>query len=141
VALWAFLEFFISPNATFMTPLASVISESTQLLPTHRKNLPGMWYSYQCFNLPQQPLWFIMSIIRVIGAPNGLCSSIITESKHYQTVKEPWQCSIASMLLDRCYLQINGFDKLAAAHVNSLTVDASRNTPQLIIETCMYISI
>src|ERR1700760_691465 len=45
------------------------------------------------FSLPRQhSLVHYCALIRLFGAPNGICSSI-TESKHIQAVKDPWQCS------------------------------------------------
>ena len=42
------------------------------------------------FLVPRQyALVHFPSLIRLFGAPNGLCSSI-TESKHIRAVKEPW---------------------------------------------------
>ncbi|KAG2068111.1 hypothetical protein BDR04DRAFT_1129339 [Suillus decipiens] len=45
------------------------------------------------FSLPHQHLMaHYMDMIRLFGAPNGLCS-LITESKHIEAVKEPWRWS------------------------------------------------
>ena len=45
------------------------------------------------FSLPcQHALVHYASLIRLFGAPNGLCTSI-TESKHITAVKKPWQWS------------------------------------------------
>src|SRR6266487_3752783 len=45
------------------------------------------------FSLPRQhSLVHYWNVIRLFGAPNGLCSSI-TESKHIKAVKEPWHRS------------------------------------------------
>jgi hypothetical protein len=45
------------------------------------------------FSLPQQHLLsHYYHLIRLFGAPNGLCSSI-TESKHSKAVKKPFQHS------------------------------------------------
>jgi hypothetical protein len=43
------------------------------------------------FSLPRQhSIVHYPALIRLFGAPNGLCSSI-TESKHIRAVKEPWR--------------------------------------------------
>ncbi|KAG2737158.1 hypothetical protein P692DRAFT_20638738, partial [Suillus brevipes Sb2] len=45
------------------------------------------------FSLPRQhSMTHYLDMIRLFGAPNGLCSSI-TESKHIKAVKEPWRWS------------------------------------------------
>lgn len=47
----------------------------------------------QGFSLPRQhALVHYFALIRLFGAPNGLCSSI-TESKHIKAIKEPWRQS------------------------------------------------
>ncbi|KAG1751047.1 hypothetical protein EDB19DRAFT_1268490 [Suillus lakei] len=57
------------------------------------------------FSLPRQhSLQHYARMIRLFGAPNGLCSSI-TESKHIKAVKEPWCCR--SSLLISCKPQQN----------------------------------
>ena len=51
-------------------------------LPIHGKN---------GFSLPRQhSIVHYPGLIRLFGAPNGLCTSI-TESKHIHAVKEPWR--------------------------------------------------
>ncbi|KAG1721168.1 uncharacterized protein EDB91DRAFT_1240337 [Suillus paluster] len=56
-------------------------------------------------------------LIRLFGAPNGLCSSI-TESKHIKAVKEPWRRSSRYEALGQM-LQINQrLDKLAALRID-----------------------
>jgi hypothetical protein len=45
------------------------------------------------FNLPQQhSMKHYPDMIRLFGAPNGLCSSI-TESKHIKAIKQPYHRS------------------------------------------------
>src|SRR5882724_4283094 len=58
-----------------------------------------------------------VQLIRVFGAPNGLCS-LITESKHIKAVKEPWRHSNCFNALGQMLLTNQRLDKLAAAHVN-----------------------
>ena len=53
-------------------------------------------------------------LIRLFGAPNGLCSSI-TESKHIKDVKEPWQQSNRYNTLLQMLITIQRLNKLAAA--------------------------
>ncbi|KAG1786219.1 uncharacterized protein HD556DRAFT_1434810 [Suillus plorans] len=70
------------------------------------------------FSLPRQhSLCHYILLIRLFGAPNGLCSSI-TESKHIKAVKEPWRRSSRFDALGQMLLTNQHLDKLAAAHVD-----------------------
>ncbi|KAG2090359.1 uncharacterized protein F5147DRAFT_748224 [Suillus discolor] len=62
------------------------------------------------FSLPRQhSMVHYARLIRLFGAPNGLCSSI-TESKHIKAVKEPWRRQM--LLTNQC------LDKLATSRVD-----------------------
>ncbi|KAG2115732.1 uncharacterized protein F5147DRAFT_743328 [Suillus discolor] len=63
-------------------------------------------------SLPQQH-----SLIRMFGAPNGLCLSI-TESKHIKAVKQPWRCSSKYNALSQMLLANQCLDKITAARVD-----------------------
>jgi hypothetical protein len=52
-------------------------------------------------------------LIRLFGAPNGLCSSI-TESKHIEAAKVPWRRSNWYNALLQMLLTNQWLDKLAA---------------------------
>jgi hypothetical protein len=70
------------------------------------------------FSLPRQhSLVHYSSLIRLFGAPNGICSSI-TESKHIQAVKEPWRRSSRNQPLGQMLLTTQCLEKLAAARVD-----------------------
>jgi hypothetical protein len=70
------------------------------------------------FSLPRQhSLLHYPSLIRLFGAPNGICSSI-TESKHIQAVKNPWRRSSRNQPLGQMLLTNQRLDKLAAARVD-----------------------
>jgi len=56
-------------------------------------------------------------MIRLFGAPNGLCSSI-TEVKHIKAVKEPWRQSNHNKPLKQILLTNQRLDKLAAAWID-----------------------
>ena len=56
-------------------------------------------------------------LIRLFGAPNGLCSSI-TESKHIKAIKEPWRRSNRYEALRQMAVTNQRLDKLAAARVD-----------------------
>jgi hypothetical protein len=67
------------------------------------------------FSLPRQhSLSHYHHLIRMFGAPNGLCSSI-TELKHIKSVKEPWRRSNRCHALGQMLLTNQQLDKLAAA--------------------------
>ncbi|KAG2029184.1 hypothetical protein BDR03DRAFT_936876 [Suillus americanus] len=67
------------------------------------------------FSLPRQhSLQHYAQMIRLCGAPNGLCSSI-TESKHIKAVKEPWCRSSRYKALGQMLLTNQRLDKIAAA--------------------------
>lgn len=70
------------------------------------------------FSLPRQhSLVHYSSLIRLFGAPNGICSSI-TESKHIHSVKDPYRRSSRNEPLGQMLLTNQCLDKLAAAQVD-----------------------
>ncbi|EMD32852.1 hypothetical protein CERSUDRAFT_68528 [Gelatoporia subvermispora B] len=70
------------------------------------------------FGLPRQhALVHYARLIRLFGAPNGLCSSI-TESKHIPAVKEPWRRSSKYKALGQMLVTNQRIDKLAAARIH-----------------------
>ena len=70
------------------------------------------------FLLPRQhSLSHYAAMIRLFGAPNGLCSSI-TESKHIRAVKEPWRRSNRNEALGQILVTNQRLDQLAAARVD-----------------------
>ncbi|KAG1719820.1 uncharacterized protein EDB91DRAFT_1284709 [Suillus paluster] len=70
------------------------------------------------FSLPQQhSMTHYAHLIRLFGAPNGLCSSI-TESKHIKAVKEPWRQSSRYEALGQMLQIKQQLDKLAASHID-----------------------
>lgn len=70
------------------------------------------------FLLPRQhSLNHYAALIRLFGAPNGLCSSI-TESKHIRAVKEPWRRSNRNEALGQILVTNQRLDQLAAARVD-----------------------
>jgi len=69
------------------------------------------------FLLPRQhALVHYPDLIRLFGAPNGICSSI-TESKHICAVKEPWRRSSRNEALLQMLVTNQCLDQLSAAHV------------------------
>jgi hypothetical protein len=70
------------------------------------------------FSLPRQhSMVHYPDLIRLFGAPNGLCSSI-TESKHIHAVKEPWHRSNRTQALFQMLTTNQRLDQLAAAQVD-----------------------
>ena len=68
------------------------------------------------FSLPRHLVHY-HTAIQVFGAPNGLCSSI-TESKHIDAVKNPYQHSNCHKALGQMLLTNQCLDKLEAAYVD-----------------------
>lgn len=69
-------------------------------------------------SLPRQhALVHYASLIRLFGAPNGLCSSL-TESKHIRAVKEPWRRSNRNQALGQMLVTNQRLDQLAAARAD-----------------------
>jgi hypothetical protein len=70
------------------------------------------------FSLPRQhSMIHYMDMIRLFGALNGLCSSIM-ESKHIKAVKEPWHWSNRHNALGQMLVTNQCLDRLAASHVD-----------------------
>ncbi|KAG1856020.1 hypothetical protein DFJ58DRAFT_716121 [Suillus subalutaceus] len=73
------------------------------------------------FSLPRQhSMVHYVHCIRLFGAPNGLCSSIM-ESKHIKAVKEPWRQSSRYNALGQMLLTNQRLDKLTASRVDFRT--------------------
>ena len=67
------------------------------------------------FSLPRQhAIVHYPALIRLFGAPNGVCTSI-TESKHIRAVKEPWHCSNQNAALFQMLTTNQRLDQLSAA--------------------------
>lgn len=86
------------------------------------------WYHQYCevfqpdvvssFNLPRQhAMKHYPDMIRLFGAPNGLCSSIM-ESKHIKAVKQPYRRSNRHNTLGKMLLTNQQLDKLVACRIN-----------------------
>ena len=70
------------------------------------------------FSLPRQhSMVHYFSLIRLFGAPNGLCSSIM-ESMHIRAVKEPWRRSNCHQPLGQMIVTNQRLDQLAAARTD-----------------------
>jgi hypothetical protein len=70
------------------------------------------------FSLPRQhSLVHYLQLIRLFGAPNGICTSI-PESKHIRAVKEPWRRSSHNEALGQMLMTNQRLDQLAAARTD-----------------------
>ncbi|KAG1830978.1 hypothetical protein DFJ58DRAFT_719599 [Suillus subalutaceus] len=70
------------------------------------------------FSLPRQhSCSHYILLIRLFGAPNGLCASI-TETKHIKAVKEPWRRSSRYKVLGQMLVTNQRLDKLAASRID-----------------------
>ncbi|KAH7904887.1 hypothetical protein BJ138DRAFT_1118986 [Hygrophoropsis aurantiaca] len=70
------------------------------------------------FSLPRQhAMSHYPILIRLFGAPNGLCSSI-TESKHIKAVKQPYRRSSRFRALGQMLITNQRLDKIAAARTD-----------------------
>jgi hypothetical protein len=63
----------------------------------------------------QHALKHLYHAIHLFGSPNGLCS-LITESKHIQAVKKPWQRSSQYHALTQMLRTLQHMDKMSALH-------------------------
>jgi len=85
-------------------------------------------------SLPRQhALVHYIALIRLFGAPNGLCTSL-GESKHIRAVKEPWRRSNRNKPLGQMLVTNQRLDQLAAARAdfvdrNMLTANNSTRRP------------
>ncbi|KAH7924426.1 hypothetical protein BV22DRAFT_1047450, partial [Leucogyrophana mollusca] len=71
------------------------------------------------FSLPRQhSLTHYRFLIRLFGAPNGLCSSI-TEAKHIKAVKQLWRWSSKNAPLAQMLVSNQRLDKLAASRCHA----------------------
>jgi len=116
---WAFLEFCYLIHRDVLTD--QTLMELQDAL---------TWFHHYCeifctegvcpngFSLPRQhSLLHYEVLIRLFGAPNGLCTSI-TESKHIKAVKGPWRHSNRYKALSQMLLTNQCLDKLAASAVD-----------------------
>ncbi|KAG1766909.1 hypothetical protein EV702DRAFT_1182237 [Suillus placidus] len=70
------------------------------------------------FSLPRQhSMKHYPDLIRLFGAPNGLCSSM-TENKHIKAVKQPWHRSNRYNALGQMLVTNQRLDKIAALRVD-----------------------
>lgn len=114
----AFLEFcYIVRRDVIDTPALKSLEEALSRFHHHRSVFEECAVRPDGFSLPRQhSLVHYASLIRLFGAPNGLCSSI-TESKHIKAIKEPWRRSNRYNALGQMLHTNQRLDKLMACRV------------------------
>jgi hypothetical protein len=118
----AFLEFcYIARRDVIDTPALKSLEEALSRFHHHRAVFEECAVRPDGFSLPRQhSLVHYASLIRLFGAPNGLCSSI-TESKHIKAIKEPWRRSNRYNALGQMLHTNQRLDKLIACRVNFMS--------------------
>lgn len=114
----AFLEFCYLVRRSIITEKTlEQIQEALDRFYRHRQIFETL-NVVSTFSLPRQhSLQHYIHLIRLFGAPNGLCSSI-TEAKHIKAVKEPWRRSSRYEALGQMLVTNQRLDKLAASRAD-----------------------
>lgn len=118
-AIRAFLEFCYIARHDVITEKTLVdLEDALSRFHEHRVVFQEEGIRAKGFSLPRQhSMNHYPAMIRLFGAPNGLCSSI-TESKHIKAVKEPWRRSNRHNPLKQILLTNQRLDKLKAARID-----------------------
>lgn len=121
-ALSAFMDFcYLVRRSVITEDTLSEIREA--LLRFHQKRVifEETGVRVDGISLPRQhSLKHYEQLIRMFGAPNGLCSSI-TESKHIAAVKKPWRRSSRFEALGQMLITNQRLDKLSATRVDLIS--------------------
>ncbi len=127
----AFLEFCYIVRQNILTePDLTRLVEALDCFHKYRTIFETLGVRPDGISLPRQhALVHYCSLVRLFGAPNGLCSSL-TESKHIRAVKEPWRRSNRNKPLRQMLVTNQRLDQLAAARVDFV------NRGMLTTETC-----
>ena len=114
-ALEAFLDFcYIVQHDMHDTQSLGALQGALDHFHQHREIFQTSGVHLDGFNLPQShAVVHYLPLIQEFSTPNGLCSSI-TESKHIEAVKEPWQHSGHWNALRQMLTTNTCLDKLAA---------------------------
>lgn len=118
-AIRAFLEFcYIARHDIITENTLAELQDALSRFHTYRAVFQEEGIRGTGFSLPRQHATnHYPAMIRLFGAPNGLCSSI-TEAKHIKAVKEPWRRSNHHKPLKQMLLTNQRLDKLAAARID-----------------------
>jgi hypothetical protein len=115
----AFLEFcYIVWRSALTEGDLNELQDALTRFHEHRQIFETAGVRPEGISLPRQhSLVHYAALIRLFGAPNGLCSSI-TESKHIRAVKEPWRRSSRNQPLGQMLVTNQRLDQLAAARTD-----------------------
>jgi hypothetical protein len=115
----AFLEFCYIVRRSVLTELdLSQLKDSLDRFHRFRTIFETSGVRPNGISLPRQhAMVHYISLIRLFGAPNGLCSSL-SESKHVRAVKEPWRRSNRNQPLGQMLVTNQRLDNLAAARTD-----------------------
>ena len=118
-AIRAFLEFcYIARHDVITEKTLAELEDALFRFHEYRAVFQEVGIREKGFSLPRQHSTnHYPEMIRLFGAPNGLCSSI-TESKHIKAVKEPWRRSNRYKPLKQILLTNQCLDKLLAARID-----------------------
>ncbi|KAI5982905.1 hypothetical protein EDD15DRAFT_2391024 [Pisolithus albus] len=133
----AFLEFcYIVRQNVITEDTLSDLKTALDRFHQHREIFRDVGVRVDGFSLPRQhSLVHYGALIRLFGAPNGLCTSI-TESKHITAVKKPWRRSSKHNALGQILRTNQRLTQLAAARADyeargMLPLETSRTTQGL----------
>jgi hypothetical protein len=118
-AIRFFLEFcYLARRDTITEGTVEELEDALKHFQEYRKVFQEEGVRVSGFSLPRQhSMIHYPDMIRLFGAPNGLCSSI-TEAKHIKAVKEPWRRSNRNKPLKQMLLTNQRLDKIAAARIH-----------------------
>lgn len=111
----AFLDFcYLARRSTLSEHHLTQLEEALSRFHEHRQAFLDHQVREDFLMPRQHAMVHYPALIRLFGAPNGLCSSI-TESKHIRAVKEPWRRSSRNEALGQMLVTNQRLDQLAAA--------------------------
>ncbi|KAG2106172.1 uncharacterized protein F5147DRAFT_746322 [Suillus discolor] len=114
----AFLKFCYLVRRNIITESTLVYIQDALDRFHHYRNVFELTGVVFTFSLPRQhSCSHYALLIRLFGAPDGLCSSI-TKTKHIKAVKEPWRRSSRYHALGQMLVTNQCLDKLAASCIN-----------------------
>jgi hypothetical protein len=131
----AFLDFcYLVRRDMFNEATLGLVQDALDCFHHFRKIFQTLGVRPTGFSLPRQhSLSHYRQLIRMFGAPNGLCSSI-TESKHIKAVKEPWRRSNRCNALGQMLVINQRLDKLTAAQSDFTSRDMLKGT--VLVDAC-----
>ena len=118
IALRAFLDFcYLVRRSSFTDDTLLEVESALEQFHVARTIFQDLGVR-ESFSVPRlHSMLHYKKLIRLFGAPNGLCSSI-TESKHIDAVKKPWRRSNRYNALGQMLKTLSRLDKLRASRVS-----------------------